>query len=83
MPVDFTFPELAAERPEGTVLRWLKRPGEAVRRGEPLVEVETDKVNSELESPADGVLAEVVAGEGASVSVGQVLARISPLGAGT
>ncbi|MBO0683125.1 MAG: hypothetical protein J2P45_08225 [Candidatus Dormibacteraeota bacterium] len=75
--MEFRFPDLADDLVEGTVSRWLKRPGETVRRGEPLVEVETDKVNSELESPADGVLEEVLAVEGSTVSVGALLARIS------
>jgi pyruvate/2-oxoglutarate dehydrogenase complex dihydrolipoamide acyltransferase (E2) component len=74
--IDVELPNLADAQAEGTVARWLKRPGEAVIRGEPLVEVETDKVNSELEAPADGVLAEVLVGEGETVPVGSVLARI-------
>src|SRR5918911_1904544 len=73
---DVTLPRLADTLVEGTVSRWLKRPGERVARGEPLVEIETDKVNSELESPYDGVLAEIVAAEGSVVPVGEVLARI-------
>ncbi len=75
--MDFTLPELADALVEGTVTRWLKKAGEEVRRGEPLVEVETDKVNSELESPVDGLLLEIVVPEGATASVGAVLARIS------
>src|ERR687886_384651 len=73
---DVTLPKLADTLVEGTVSRWLKRPGERVARGEPLVEIETDKVNSELESPYEGVLAEIVAPEGSVVPVGEVLARI-------
>lgn len=73
--MEFQFPRLADTLVEGTVTRWLKRPGETVRRGEPLVEVETDKVNTELEAPADGVL-EIVAAEGETVPVGGLLARI-------
>src|SRR5439155_26717492 len=53
---------------------------EAVRRGEPRVEIETDKVTSELEAPADGVLAEVLVPEGETVPVGEVLARIAAAG---
>ena len=77
LQVDFTLPKLADTLVEGTVARWLKKAGEEVRRGEPLVEVETDKVNSELESPVDGCLLEIVVPEGATVPVGAVLARIS------
>lgn len=76
--MDFVLPKLSEELAEGTVSRWLKRPGERVARGEPLVEVETDKVNSELEAPADGILAEIVAEPGQTVGVGEVLARIEP-----
>jgi pyruvate/2-oxoglutarate dehydrogenase complex dihydrolipoamide acyltransferase (E2) component len=76
--VDFVLPKLSEELAEGTVSRWLKRPGERVARGEPLVEVETDKVNSELEAPADGILAEIVAEPGQTVGVGEVLGRIEP-----
>jgi pyruvate/2-oxoglutarate dehydrogenase complex dihydrolipoamide acyltransferase (E2) component len=74
--MDVTLPRLADSLEEGLVSRWLKRPGDRVSRGEPLVEIETDKVNSEIESPYDGVLAEVLAEEGATVPVGEVIARI-------
>ena len=71
-----TLPRLADTLVEGTVSRWLKRPGEHVARGEALVEIETDKVNSELESPYEGLLTEIVAPEGTIVPVGEVIARI-------
>jgi pyruvate/2-oxoglutarate dehydrogenase complex dihydrolipoamide acyltransferase (E2) component len=74
--MDVTLPRLAGAQEEGLVSRWLKRPGERVSRGEPLVEVETDKANSEIESPYDGVLAEVLVEEGTTVPVGEVIARI-------
>lgn len=77
LAMDFQLPKLADTLVEGTVARWLKKTGESVARGEPLVEVETDKVNSELESPVDGVLTEIVVGEGETAPVGAVLARIS------
>jgi len=76
--MDVTLPRLADSLEEGVVSRWLKRPGERVARGEPLVEIETDKVNSEIESPYDGVLAEVLFDEGTTVPVGEVIARIHP-----
>ncbi|TMC11453.1 MAG: biotin/lipoyl-binding protein [Chloroflexi bacterium] len=76
--MDVTLPRLADEQEEGIVSRWLKRPGDRVARGEPLVEIETDKVNSEIESPFDGVLAEVLVEEGTTVPVGRVIARIDP-----
>jgi len=76
--MDVTLPRLAGDQEEGVVSRWLKRPGDRVSRGEPLVEIETDKANSEVESPYDGVLAELVVGEGTTVPVGEVIARIDP-----
>lgn len=74
--VDFTLPQLAETLTEGTVSRWLKQPGDQVAEGEPLVEIETDKVNNELESPVAGTLSEIVAPEGGTVPVGALLARL-------
>jgi pyruvate/2-oxoglutarate dehydrogenase complex dihydrolipoamide acyltransferase (E2) component len=74
--MDVTLPRLADSLVEGLVSRWLKRPGDRVVRGEPLVEIETDKVNSEVEAPDDGVLTEILVEEGATVPVGEVIARI-------
>jgi 2-oxoglutarate dehydrogenase E2 component (dihydrolipoamide succinyltransferase) len=76
--IDVELPRLADSQERGTITRWLHRPGERVAEGEPLVEVETDKVNSELEAPAGGVLAEVLVDVGAQVPVGEVIARIDP-----
>jgi 2-oxoglutarate dehydrogenase E2 component (dihydrolipoamide succinyltransferase) len=69
-------PKLADTLVEGTIARWLKQPGDHLRKGEPFVEVETDKVNTELEAPIDGVLTEVLANPGDTVDVGTVIARI-------
>src|SRR5579859_4447123 len=69
-------PKLADTLVEGTVARWLKQPGDRLRKGEPFVEIETDKVSSELEAPIDGVLTEVFANPGDTVDVGTVIARI-------
>jgi 2-oxoglutarate dehydrogenase E2 component (dihydrolipoamide succinyltransferase) len=71
-------PRLAEDQVEGIVTRWLKQKGDRVEAGEPLVEVETDKVNSELEAPISGVLSEVLASTGETVPVGHVIARITP-----
>jgi pyruvate/2-oxoglutarate dehydrogenase complex dihydrolipoamide acyltransferase (E2) component len=76
--IDIELPKLAETQVQGIITRWVRHAGERVREGEPLVEVETDKVNSELEAPVDGVLVEVLADEGARVPVGQVIARIEP-----
>src|SRR5690348_12159518 len=72
---------------EGTrsqVLRWLKRPGEAVRENEPVVELETDKVTVEVSAPASGMLREILKQEGEELAPGDILARIdSGAAAGT
>jgi pyruvate/2-oxoglutarate dehydrogenase complex dihydrolipoamide acyltransferase (E2) component len=78
--MDFELPRLADTLVEGTVTRWLKKAGDRVGEGEALVEIETDKVNSELQAPADGVLEEILVAEGVTVPVGAVLARISVAG---
>jgi len=75
--VDVEFPRLADTLVEGILKRWLKNVGEPVRKGEPLFEVETDKVNTEVESPYAGVLAEILVPEGDVAQVGQLLARLT------
>ncbi len=75
--MDIELPRLADTLVEGTVARWLKSAGDSVRKGEPLVEIDTDKVSSELEAPADGVLAEILVQAGETVEVGRVIARIT------
>jgi 2-oxoisovalerate dehydrogenase E2 component (dihydrolipoyl transacylase) len=74
--MDVTLPRLADSLVEGMVARWLKRPGDRVAAGEPLVEIETDKVNAEVEAPCEGVVAEILVKEGVTVPVGEVIARI-------
>ena len=64
-------PALGMAQETGKVLRWLKAEGDRVVKGEPLLEIETDKVTVELEAPADGTLAGVSAAEGDEVPVGQ------------
>jgi len=73
---DILVPTLGESVSEATVARWAKKPGEAVKKDEVLVELETDKVGLEVSAPADGVLAEVAAEEGATVTPGQVLGRV-------
>ncbi|MGH7862068.1 MAG: lipoyl domain-containing protein [Candidatus Dormibacteraceae bacterium] len=75
--MDFQMPLLAAGQETAIVTRWLKAPGDRCAAGEPLVEVETEKVNSELESPSDGILEEILVPEGQSAPVGAVIARLS------
>jgi pyruvate dehydrogenase E2 component (dihydrolipoamide acetyltransferase) len=80
MPTDVIMPALEMAQETGKVVHWLKRPGEAVRKGEPLVEIETDKVTVEVEAPASGVLRDVTANEGDVVPVGRTIALIVAAG---
>lgn len=76
MRVDIAVPELGESVTEATVARWLKAPGDAVARDEPVVELETDKANLEVAASAAGVLAEILVDDGRDVAVGAVLGRI-------
>jgi pyruvate dehydrogenase E2 component (dihydrolipoamide acetyltransferase) len=76
MAVEVKLPQLAASMADGIISKWLKQVGDPVKRGEPLFEVESEKVTTEVESPADGVVREIVVGEGKRVDVGVVLAVI-------
>lgn len=76
MTVDITVPVLAESVPDATLLEWRKHPGESVREGELVIELETDKVVLEITAPASGVLAEIVHATGDTVVSGEVLARI-------
>lgn len=69
-------PQLGESVTEGTIGRWLKRPGETVAKYEPLLEVITDKVDTEVPAPEAGTLLEILVGEGETVRVGTVIARI-------
>ena len=73
-------PRLSDTMTEGTVSKWLKRPGDAVKKGEPLVEIETDKANIELEAYASGTLARIVLPEGQSAPVGDLIGEIALAG---
>jgi pyruvate dehydrogenase E2 component (dihydrolipoamide acetyltransferase) len=80
--VEISMPKLSDSMEEATVLSWLKRPGDAVRRGEPLVEVETDKATVVYEAEQDGVLGDIVVDEGGTADLGEVIARLIVDGAG-
>ena len=73
-------PKMGDAMTEGKVVRWYKKAGDAVKKGEPVLEIETDKVNLDLEAEQDGTLGDVAAEAGKMVEVGGVLATI--LGAG-
>jgi 2-oxoglutarate dehydrogenase complex dihydrolipoamide succinyltransferase (E2) component len=70
MPISIVVPQLGESVAEGTVSKWLKQVGERVRKDEPLVEIQTDKINVELPSPAEGVLEAITVPEGTTVLVG-------------
>src|SRR4051794_415880 len=73
-----TMPKLGESVTEGTLSRWIKQVGDPVAFDDPLFEVSTDKVDSEIPSPYDGVLLEVLVSPGDTVPVGTTLARIGP-----
>src|SRR3712207_5340961 len=76
MAVEILMPELGESVHEGTVSRWLKKEGDFVKEDEPVVEIMTDKVNTELPSPASGVLSKIVIPEGGAVEVFHVMGII-------
>lgn len=73
---DVTMPQLGETVPDGTVAKWFKKVGETVVRGEPLFEVSTDKVDTEIPAPASGILSAILVAEGITVDVGTTLAVI-------
>jgi 2-oxoglutarate dehydrogenase E2 component (dihydrolipoamide succinyltransferase) len=78
--VEVVMPQMGVSVSEGTITRWLKQPGESVALDEPLLEISTDKVDTEVPSPGEGVLSEVRVQEGETVEVGTVLAVIGAAG---
>jgi pyruvate dehydrogenase E2 component (dihydrolipoamide acetyltransferase) len=77
MPANVIMPALELAQETGKLLRWIKAPGDMVRKGEPIAEIETDKVTVELEAPASGILQDVTAQEGDVVPVGHTIAIIA------
>src|SRR5581483_1767418 len=73
---DVVMPQMGESIVEGTLTKWLKKPGEHVERDEPLFEISTDKVDTEIPSPASGTLAETLVEEGKTVGINTVVARI-------
>jgi pyruvate dehydrogenase E2 component (dihydrolipoamide acetyltransferase) len=80
MATEVTMPRLSDSMEEGTILKWLVEKGGEVKRGEPLVEIETDKANMTYEADTSGTLIEVVAEEGDTLAIGEVIARIGEEG---
>ena len=78
MPTDVVMPQMGESIAEGTIVRWIKKVGDAVERDEPLFEISTDKVDAEIPSPVAGVVTEIRAKEGETVPVNSVVAVIRP-----
>ena len=80
MSVDVVMPQMGESIAEGTIVRWIKRVGDAIDKDEPLFEISTDKVDAEIPSPGAGVLLEISVKEGETVPVNSVVARIGAAG---
>jgi pyruvate dehydrogenase E2 component (dihydrolipoamide acetyltransferase) len=77
MPTDIIMPQMGESIVEGTITKWLKKPGDKVQRDEPLFEISTDKVDAEIPAPASGVLQEIKVMEGTTVGVNTVVGSIA------
>ena len=82
MPTDVIMPQMGESIFEGTITKWLKKPGDKVQRDEPLFEISTDKVDAEIPAPASGVLREIMVGEGNTVQVNTIVGTIAADGEG-
>ncbi len=78
---EVVMPQMGVSVSEGTITKWLKQVGDSIQRDEPLLEISTDKVDTEVPSSADGVVSQILVQEGETVEVGTVLAIIAPAGA--
>src|SRR5207247_2988922 len=83
MPTDIVMPQMGESIVEGTITKWLKKPGDKVQRDEPLFEISTDKVDAEIPAPASGVLQDIKVAEGTTVQVNTVVGTITSDGEGT
>ena len=81
MPTDVVMPQMGESITEGTLTKWLKKPGDTVQRDEPLFEISTDKVDAEIPSPVAGTLGEIKVQEGTTVGINTVVATINEDGA--
>ncbi|HWW22451.1 MAG TPA: 2-oxoglutarate dehydrogenase, E2 component, dihydrolipoamide succinyltransferase [Edaphobacter sp.] len=82
MPTEIVMPQMGESITEGTITKWLKKPGDTVQRDEPLFEISTDKVDAEIPSPAAGVLKDIKITEGTTVQINTVVATIEENGSG-
>ncbi|MBB5327297.1 2-oxo acid dehydrogenase subunit E2 [Tunturiibacter gelidoferens] len=80
MPTDVVMPQMGESITEGTITKWLKKPGDAIQRDEPLFEISTDKVDAEIPSPAAGTLKEIKISEGTTVQINTVVCSIDEAG---
>ena len=80
MPTDVVMPQMGESITEGTITKWLKKPGDLVQRDEPLFEISTDKVDAEIPSPAAGSLKEIKIPEGTTVQINTVVCTIDEAG---
>src|SRR5580704_4407450 len=80
MPTDVVMPQMGESITEGTITKWLKKPGDTVQRDEPLFEISTDKVDAEIPSPAAGILKEIKSPEGSTFQINTVVAVIDGAG---
>jgi 2-oxoglutarate dehydrogenase E2 component (dihydrolipoamide succinyltransferase) len=78
--IEVVMPQMGVSVSEGTITKWLKQAGEAIAQDEPLLEISTDKVDTEVPSPGEGIVAEILVAEGETVDVGTLLAVIAPAG---
>ena len=77
MPTDIVMPQMGESIVEGTITKWLKKPGDKIQRDEPLFEISTDKVDAEIPAPASGVLQDIKVTEGTTVQVNTVVGTIA------
>jgi len=82
MATDIVMPQMGESIVEGTITKWLKKPGDKIQRDEPLFEISTDKVDAEIPAPASGVLQEIKVTEGTTVQVNTVVGTIASDGEG-
>jgi pyruvate dehydrogenase E2 component (dihydrolipoamide acetyltransferase) len=83
MPTEVVMPQMGESITEGTITKWLKKPGDAVERDEPLFEISTDKVDAEIPSPSAGTMGEIKIPEGTTVQINTVVCTISEAGSST
>ncbi|HEX3375106.1 MAG TPA: 2-oxoglutarate dehydrogenase, E2 component, dihydrolipoamide succinyltransferase [Edaphobacter sp.] len=80
MPTDVIMPQMGESITEGTITKWLKKPGDTIQRDEPLFEISTDKVDAEIPSPSAGTLKEIKIAEGTTVQINTIVATIDEAG---